>query len=189
MAQPKNPSPYIQIALLGKGSTEFRPSINLAIEEVDVSLKEYVKAAKELYNQDSTTTLRDLGAFDMKGGKGRLLELTNPSGWGEIKILQAILVKHEKAYILTAAVLKSEFATFQKNLLACLKSLDVAEDLWTPISDPKARSGFKELFASLGKGEKEQQWQKFQSQVLSIVELGAYWQFLALQEGRALCKK
>lgn len=184
-AQLKKHSPHVKIGFLGKGGTAFRPSINLATEEIDVSLKEYVKIVKDLHLQDPQLTLRDLGRFSMRGGKGRLLEMSNYSPFGELKLLQAILVKKGQAYILTAACLKKEFAQFQKGIIKALESLNVAKEIWTPLQDKKVQDQLKGLFSSLGTLEsKDQEWEKFQKQIASIESLGPYWQFLALQEGK-----
>src|SRR5579872_5748842 len=82
IAQLKNPSPHVKVGFIGKGTGEFRPSINLAEEDVDVSLKEYVKAVKELQLADPTTKWRDLGKLPMQSGTGRLTEMSNSSPWG-----------------------------------------------------------------------------------------------------------
>jgi hypothetical protein len=186
IAQLKNPSPHVRIGFIGKGTGEFRPSMNLAEEEVDVSLKEYVKAVKELQLADPTTKWRDLGKFQMEGGIGRLTEMTSTSPWGEIKILQTLLVKENKAYILTAAVLKEDLPKLQSDLLKSFHSLSITEELWTPIADPLKQREFETFFSNLGGSEeKELQWEKLQHQVISHKALGPYWQFLALQEGWA----
>jgi hypothetical protein len=182
----KNPSPHVKIGFIGKGTGEFRPSINLAEEEVDVSLKEYVKAVKELQQADPTTKWRDLGKFPMKSGIGRLTEMSSTSPWGEIKILQALFVAEDKAYILTAAVLKEDFMKFQNELLKSFRSLALAETLWSPIADDQERAKFETFFAALGSSEeKDLEWESLQKQVISQAALGPYWQFLALQEGHA----
>jgi len=180
IAHLKVPSPHVKIGFIGKGSTEFRPSINLALEEVDVSLKEYVKAVKELQLADPTTKWRDLGPFSMQGGAGRLTEMSNSSPWGTIKIFQAFLVADETAYILTAAVLKKDLPQFQVDLLNSFRSLTLTDDLWSPISDPAQREALQTRFALL---ETEEEWKPFQSSVESVTQLGPYWQFLALQAG------
>ncbi|OGN56267.1 MAG: hypothetical protein A3D96_02345 [Chlamydiae bacterium RIFCSPHIGHO2_12_FULL_44_59] len=182
-AKPKNPSPYVKIAFLGNGTTEFRPSINLAVEEVDVGLKEYVKTVKGLHVQDPQAKVRDLGKFSMKGGDGQLLEISNVSQFGNIKLLQAILVKNNLAYILTSASLKEEFAKFQSALIQSLASLNIIENIWTPIEDPDARNLVEALFQSLETGG-EAAWTQFQKKIVSIQTLGAYWQFCALEEGK-----
>ena len=176
IAQLKTPSPYVKIGFIGRGTSEFRPSMNLSTEEVDVSLKEYVKAVKELHLADPAATWRDLGKLSMKAGTGRLVEMSGASPYGETKILQAFFVKSEMAYILTAAILKEDFPKIQAELLKSFQSLNVLDDLWAPAPD---------LFASLGRGKQEEEWQKVQDTVKSLPELGPYWQFLVLQEGRS----
>jgi len=182
IAQLKNPSPHVKIGFIGKGSTTFRPSINLATEEIDVSLKEYVKAVKELQLADPTTKWRDLGKFPMEGGTGRLTEMSTSSPWGELQVFQAFLVKEGTVYILTAAILKEDLPKFHAPLLSSFRSLTFIDDLWTPIADSQRRSEFQALFTSLG--TEEGKWEKLQSCVSALAELGPYWQFLALQEGR-----
>ncbi len=190
IAQLKNPSPHVKIGFIGKSSGEFRPSINLASEDVDVPLKDYLKAVKNLQSADPTTKWRDLGKFSMQGGIGRLTEMSSTSAWGELKILQAIFVGDQKAHILTAALLKEDFPKFQNELLKSFQSLCLIDDVWSPISDPEEQARFKALFSSLGNSaEKERELDLLQKQVGAKAELGPYWQFLALQEGRSRIEK
>ena len=186
IAQLKTPSPHIKIGFIGQGSKEFRPSLNLATEEVDVSLTKYVQAVKELHLNDPTIQWRDLGKLQMQSGPGRLVEMSNTTPFGDIKIFQAFFIKNETAYILTAAILKEDFPKFQQEILKSLQSLTLIEDLSSPIADAKKRAEFQSLFAALGSSEeKEAEWEKLQTQVSANASLGPYWQFLALQEGRA----
>src|SRR5207253_2333301 len=127
----------------------FRPSINYAVEETDVSLKEYIKSVKEIQMADSSSKWRDLGRFAMKGGTGRLTEMASQSAWGEIKILQAILVKDKKAHILTTAILKEDFPKYQKDLLAALQSLQFAENVWEPMIDKDKKGKIATLLLSV----------------------------------------
>lgn len=194
-AFPKNSSTYVQVGFVGPGSTLFRPSINLTVEEeVDLSLKGYVKAVKEVHLSDAKTKWRDLGKFQMQAGEGRLTELTTPSAWGEVKMLQTLFVKDKKAYILTAAFLKEDLAKWQKEILASLRSLTLIPDLFAPISDPLARSSFETFFRSLGQFQTEQeleaqrktQWELLQKESAKhVANAGAYWHYLVLSEGKA----
>ena len=134
-SRPKHHSTHVQIGFIGEGSSKFHPSINLAVEEIDISLKEYVKAVKEIHLDEKNTTWRDLAKFTMKGGSGRLTEITSPSAWGDVKMLQAILVSGKTAYILTAAALKKEYPEIQKEILQSLQSLDLQPDLFASIAD------------------------------------------------------
>lgn len=187
IAQLKNPSPYVKIGFLGKGSNEFRPSINLSMEdEVDLSLKEYVKTVKELQMEENSSQVRDLGPFPMKCGQGRLLEITNSSPWGDIKVLQVLFVEEKKAYILTSAVLKEDFLQFQKQILESFRSLTLTDDLFSQIQDVDKRKSFSAFFSHLGTSEKKDlEWEDLQKQASEFSELGSYWIFLLLQEGHA----
>jgi hypothetical protein len=183
IAQLKNPSPHVKIGFIGIGSTPFRPSINLASESVDVSLKEYVQAVKKIQMEDPTVQWRDLGKLSMKGGLGRLIEMTNSSPFGQIKILQAFLLKGDTVYILTAALLKEELAQFQTDLLKSFQSMTLIDDLSSLIDDPQDRNAFQTLYSSLGSSDED--WETLQKQVKSLTHMGPYWQFLALQKGHS----
>lgn len=193
-AQPKHRSPHVQIGFVGKGSTDFCPSINLATEEVDISLKEYVKAVKGTHLSKSHTTWRDLGKFSMKAGEGRLTEIGEISPWGDVTMLQALFVKDTTAYILTAAVLKKDFPRFKEEILQSLQSFDLVADLFSPLSDKKKRLKLQHLFSTLGHFSSEEniasrqreQWEQLQKTILEeCSEMGGYWHFLALKEGYA----
>jgi hypothetical protein len=180
------------VGFIGNGSTQFHPSINLATEEVDISHKEYVKAVKEIHLAEPGTTWRDLGKFSMNAGIGTLTEISSTSAWGEVKMLQAILVKGKIAYILTAAVLKKDYPGMQQEILKSLQSLSLHPNLIAAIPSDNQQVKFNQIFSSLGKFATDEdisrlqksQWEQFQKEVGELSqEIGSHWQFLALQEG------
>ncbi len=190
-ALPKNLSPHIQVGFIGKGSSDFRPSINLALEEVDVSLKEYVKSVKKIHLSQPNTTWRDLGKFKQIAGEGRLTEISSRSGLGEVKMLQAIFIKDHKAYILTAAVEKKDYPNFYPAILQSLQSLTLSSDLIAALPREELRQRFSHLYSSLTQEPEEDlenwkktKWEELQKIVLEeCPEMGGHWQFLALKEG------
>jgi len=188
-ALPQTLAPCIQIGFIGNGAHPFRPSMNLAIEDVDVSLKEYVKAVKEIHLATPQTTWRDLGKFTTLSGEGRLTEIATTTPAGEVKMLQMILVKKNTAYILTGASIKEEFLQFQEIFTKSFQTLSLLDDLFSPLNSEKKQK-LEANFASLGaavsqESEREKQWIAWQKLVLQEAEeLGAYWQFLALKSGR-----
>lgn len=189
IAQPKHLSQHVQVGFLGKGSADFRPSLNIAFEEVDVPLKEYIKAVKKIHKAQPNTQWRDLGKLEMQAGTGRLTEISTTTPWGEVKMLQAIFVKDKMAYILTGAVLKQDLPQFQSVLLEAFKSLNLVADLF---ANPKAQE-IKTLFTSLGSSlnsddrerAQKQQWDNLQKAVKEVPEMGLYWNYLVLKEGYA----
>lgn len=186
IAQPKSDLGHLQIGFVNTSYRTFPPRISLATEEdAGTSVKEYVKAVKELQGTDpAIKEWRDLGALKMQGGSGHLIEMQSSSSLGDIKILQAILIKNETAYILTASALKKDFPSIQSQILKTFQSLTLIPDLLAPIKDLGKKEELKKIFASLGKSaEAKTELQNLQKSLKSYADLGAYWEFLALKEG------
>ncbi|MBF8262410.1 MAG: hypothetical protein HW387_75 [Parachlamydiales bacterium] len=161
--------------------------MNLAIEEIDCSLKEYLKSVREIHEEEMNVRWRDLGPFTFRSGKGRLAEITSSSPLGEVKMLQAILVQDHCAYILTGAVLREEFSRFQSELIAAMHSLTLKPDLFSAIQDAAKKSVLEKLFSSFGQilpEKRTSEWEKLQKIVLEEhASLGPCWHFFALKEG------
>ncbi len=186
---PQQLDSYIQIAFLGKGQSDLRPSLNLAVEEIDIPLNKYIKAVREIHETEMKVAWRDLGPFTFKSGKGRLAEITSATPLGEIKMLQGIFVQEGHAYILTGAVLKEDFSAWQNSLLNALHSLSIVPDLFTAIADPAQRSNLQEIFRSFDQAttneERQSRWSSLQKTILADYgSMGAHWQLLILKEGR-----
>lgn len=185
--KPADETGYVQIGFLGSGKTLFRPSLNLSIEQVDLGLKEYVKAVREIHEKEMHLPWRDLGEFVFKAGKGRLGEITSHSALGEIKMLQAIFIKNGFAYILTGSAHRDDFAETRPLLLKALRSLTLAADLFAPISDTVERERIKkryEQFVSLSPDARDEEWKELQAILAKQSSiLGSHWLYLALQEG------
>lgn len=187
-AFPENLSSCVQIGFLGKGSGQFRPSLNLATEEVDVGLRQYIKAVKEIHTAEPGTGWRDLGAFKSLAGKGRLTEISTSSPMGDVKMLQMIVVLKKTAYIMTGAALKDDFLRLQEVFLKAFQSLSLEKNLFSPLT-AKKQAEFETFFTALSAGaadeaEKEKKWKSLQSLVLKEDSMGDYWRFLVLKEGR-----
>lgn len=183
-----DPSDRGMIAFIGKAKKDVPPSLSFTTESTELSLREYVKAVKEIHESDLHVAWRDLGEFTFRAGKGRLGEICNPTPHGEMKILQAILVQNGCAYILTGAALKDEFSEHRAALVAAIRSLAVLPDLFSAVSDPKERDELKNRFENLSllgsAKERELEWQSLQKTLpKEFAQLGAYWHTLALQEG------
>lgn len=180
MAEPKDLKGTLKIGFMCSDRPEFPARVTLASEEeVDGTLKEYVKAVKTLQKSDpSVKNWRDLGALAMQNGEGRLIEMESESPAGPLKILQAFYLENETVYFLTASTLKKDFAQYQTELLKTFRSLAVFPDLFSPIKDAAKKKQLTELNASLN----SETLKTFYTEVQNQKELGPYWQYLALQE-------
>ena len=62
MIDPNLLSPKVLVGFVKKTKQGFLPSMNLAIEDVDISLSQYIKEVKKLY-EVTDSVWRDLGSF------------------------------------------------------------------------------------------------------------------------------
>lgn len=124
LAEQKELSSSVKSMVIGKGKHEFPPSINLAVEPYNGTLKQYLKIVKSI-NNANRAEWKDLGSIKTKAGDASLSQVDEKTEWGNIRMMHVIFVKNGYAYILTAASLKEEFSEFYKDFFASMRSLDV----------------------------------------------------------------
>lgn len=178
-ADPKALSSLVQVGFVGKGKKLFRPSLNLALEEIDCGMKEYLKAVKEIHESDPHTRWRDLGALRTKAGEARLTEISRKTKWGDVRMLQSILIHQNKAYILTGAVLRDEFSEQYKPLLKAMRSMRITDDLISVVENTDLRKKLEKACISLKNEKDTDSFQKF---VLDeYKDMGMHWQILMVK--------
>lgn len=121
-AETKDLPKSVKTMLVGKGSHEFPPSMNLGTEEYKGTLKDYLKKVKDI-NAAAGHEWKDLGLIDTKAGKASLSQLDSKTKWGNVRMMHLILLKDGVIYIVTAAALKEEFPKFYKDFFASFRSL------------------------------------------------------------------
>ncbi len=171
---------YVRVGFAGKGSGNFRPTINLAIENIgDSSLKSYLKAVKEIHESDKNTLWRDLGKFETAAGCAELTEITTKTQLGELRLLQLILLHDKKAYLMTGGMPTEEFALHRAPILKAFRSLTLTSNLFSTFPNLEKREKLEKAFANL----KEVGLNTFQQMVLEEgKEMGLHWQIVVLQE-------
>jgi hypothetical protein len=194
IADPSTLSPKVKIAFLKTSNKGFCPSINLAIEETDVSLSEYLKAVKTIHEQDRKNQWRALGKVRTAAGMAQLTEIDSTTEWGPVRILQLILIKDKYAYVVTAAALKEEMSNYYKEVQAAFRSLTISHDLLQNIPQQERRDMLKDqqtvLFAAASSEKSffedpvflEKNLIPFQKMVIdNFTDMGAFWQILVLR--------
>lgn len=201
IADPRTFSPHVQLAFLKNTGKGFCPSINLAVEETDVSLSEYLKAVKAIHEQDKGNHWRLLGKVRTPAGLAQLTEIDSTTAFGPVRLLQLILLKEGHAYVVTAAALREEFSNFYKEFQTSFRSLTITSDLFANIPQLDLRENLKQAQAKLYSAAeerlrsqenipnlledpafREKHWTVYQKTVLSdFEEMGAYWQILVLR--------
>jgi len=194
-------SPRVKICFIGKSSNNLLPSVNLATEEVDVSLKTYIDIVKSDCERDPNCVWRDLGKYNTPLGEGRLTEREMKTKWGVSRQVQLIVIKDHRAYILTAGALKEEFSRHYQVFEAVLRSLTMTENLTASVSLEKKQllqkmmGNLQTAFAAAiktgvsieqafeSKNFQKEFWKPFQQKIINdFTEMGAYWQILLLRD-------
>lgn len=114
--------PSVKTMVIGKGNSEFPPSINLGTETYHGTLKHYLKRIKDI-NTSQGAEWKDLGMIRTEAGDASLSQVDTKTQWGNVRMMHVILHKEGTIYILTAASLKDEFSTFYKDFFTSLRSL------------------------------------------------------------------
>ncbi len=109
----------------GHGNSQFTPSINIASESTQLSLKDYVAQAKSYHEGRAGTRCALLGNMATAAGSAEMLQIDRPSQWGDIRFVQAMLLQDGEAYVVTATCLKQEFSAFSSQIFKAIQSFSL----------------------------------------------------------------
>lgn len=127
LADPKALPPSVKVMVVGKGTSEYPPSLNLSTEKFSGTLKHYLKIVKAL-NESKGDEWKDLGTIRTEAGDASLSQVDTKSKWGTERLMHVILEKNGTIYILTAAALKNEFPKYYKEFFNSMRSLQINRD-------------------------------------------------------------
>ncbi len=200
LADPKLLSKSVKIAFLKKNMGKFCPSLNLAVEKVNVSLSEYLKAVKNIHENNHRNRWRQLGKVRTASGVGQLTEIDTDTEYGSVRMLQLILIKNSVAYVVTAAALKEEIAQYYKEFQTAFRTLQITSDLVSTVPQMERREllktqhqqmldAWQDVLASTSNKDpfqdpqfQKKYWLPFQNVVINECEdMGAHWQVLMLK--------
>lgn len=114
----------VKFMVVGTGSREVPPSINLGFEPYKGSLKDYLKIVKDI-NSAQGDNWKDLGTVQTAGGPGSLSQVDVKTEWGVIRQMHLIYLDQGVVYILTAAALRDEFPKFYNDFFNSLRSFKI----------------------------------------------------------------
>lgn len=122
LADKKTLPKHVLVMVVGKGTKDYPPSMNLGYDNFQGSLKEYFKIIKEI-NASQGCQLKDLGMIPTQAGPASLSQFDEKTSWGEVRQMHAIVLKDGVAYILTASALKEEFANYYQEFFKSMQTL------------------------------------------------------------------
>lgn len=155
IADPKKLPPSVKVMVVGKGSSEYPPSLNLATEQYEGTLKQYLKIVKDI-NDRSGAEWKDLGTIRTQAGDASLSQVDAKTKWGTERLMHVILIKDGVVYILTAGALKDEFPRYYKEFFTSLRSLRFNKDAYAMIADARRRDDLEKAVDDL-----KQKWVVF----------------------------
>jgi len=178
IADPQMLSKRTIIGFLDKRKSGFCPSINLTKERVTIPMEEYLSIVQK-NSQAKKQRWQRLGTMQTKAGPAQLIEIETKTKYGVARLLQAIVIKNETAYILTAGTLKKEFKKQAKPFQQAIESLTFCEDLFDAVQDMKIKQALQEAWQKKQSGV---DLNSFEEIVLKqCTSLGTVWQVLMLQ--------
>lgn len=137
-ADPKKLPRSVKVMVVGKSSSEYPPSLNLATEKYDGTLKQYLKIVKEI-NDRSGAEWKDLGTIRTQAGDASLSQVDAKTKWGTERLMHVILIRDGIVYIMTAGALKDEFPRYYKEFFTSMRSLRFNKNAFEMITDAKRR--------------------------------------------------
>ncbi|MFI0434732.1 MAG: hypothetical protein ACH350_03255 [Parachlamydiaceae bacterium] len=132
----------VRTMVVGKGLSNFPPSLNISSEPYKGTLKQYLKTVKNI-NTAQGYEWKDLGTIQTQAGLASLSQVDTKTQWGTIRLMHVILVKNDNVYILTGSALKDEFPTFYKDFFNAMKSLKVNKDIYETVTNIQERNQLK----------------------------------------------
>lgn len=124
MADPKALPPTVKVMVVGKARSILPPSINLATEPYNGTLKEFLRKIKKM-NEENGCPWKDLGTIRTQAGPASLSQADFPTKWGDMRMMHVILIRNGSVFILSASSLKAEFPLFYKDFFTSLRSLRI----------------------------------------------------------------
>jgi len=214
LVDPTKLSKTIDVAFVENSKKPFKPSINLGIEKVSITLDKYVLAAKKQITANKSNQWRELGYIINKSGKAHLAQIDSKNSCGDIRSIQSIFVNEGTVFILTAVALKEDFEYCLNTFIEAFESFCIKESALSSLSEGKAQSlekkindiknAWKNLEANQSKKPSDaslffdktfqkKHWKPFEKYLLkSHKEMGLFWQIKTsseLKESLTLKKK
>lgn len=194
IASPDASHKHVKIGFIGPSKQGFSASINLATEQIgNLSMAEYLKAVKEIYERTPQNRFRQLGKIKTGAGDSQLIEIDTKTEWGDIRMMQMITLKDKIAYIVTVAAQKEEFGTLIKEFHQSLQSFTLTDDLFIPVGKKRGNS-LRQAFEAIKKIKQEspavdketfekEHLHPFEKMIVKeFSDMGTYWQYLLFED-------
>jgi hypothetical protein len=135
---PEAQSDFVRVHVKGKGAP-VPPTVVLAVEKTTVDLRTYLQNCIEDHEAHVDSTCKKLGSIQTASGPASLLQVDRLTKWGEMRMLQSVILLDDTAYVMTATALQEEFPQYYKEFFGAIQSIKIREGLFTKVQDPDLR--------------------------------------------------
>lgn len=139
VSDPKILPKRVKVMVIGKGLSEYPPSINLGMEPYKNTVKDYLKTVKAI-NEAQGSEWKDLGNIQTQAGNASLSQVDLKTEWGDVRLMHVILQKSGMLYVITAAALKDEFPVYYKDFFTAFRSIRFNKEALEMIVSAKRRN-------------------------------------------------
>jgi hypothetical protein len=124
VTDPNEVDSRIVMLATGKGKLTIPPTLNLATEKTEVTLRQYLKIIRENTMAEGREW-KEIGNIETVSGTANLSQCDIETKWGKTRLLHAILLRDQVAYVLTASAMDDEFADNYELFFNSLRSLQL----------------------------------------------------------------
>ncbi|MCH9610902.1 MAG: hypothetical protein S4CHLAM81_05270 [Chlamydiales bacterium] len=117
----------VQVLAISPTKTRFTPSINIATEDTEQTISDYVETAKLYHESEGQTKVTRMGQIPTKAGSAELLQIDRKTDFGVVRFIQAAIIEQETAYVITATCLRDEFASYCSSFFDSIKSFEIRD--------------------------------------------------------------
>lgn len=209
VVDPSKLKPMFKIAFVERSKKPFKPSLNLGVQKVNVSLTDYLEAAKKQHLLNRNKKWNELGYVKTSAGDAHISQIDEKNQVGDIRSMQCILVKEGLAYVITAVALREDFTNYHNDFLKAFESFTICTDTLSSLNSEELKKNYdakvKELlhnwtlFLAASKSPqpleksfedkrfKRAFWTDFEKYLSkSFKDQGVFWQVMASKEVKHL---
>lgn len=209
VVDPSKLKPMFKIAFVEHSNKTFKPSLNLGIQKIDVSLTTYLEGAKKQHLLNRNKKWSELGYVKTTAGDAHISQIDEKNTIGDIRSMQCILVKEGLAFVITAVALREDFINYHNDFLKAFESFTICPDTISSLTSEELKTTYNikvkellhnwSLFLATSKTKDSPEktfedkrfqrgfWSDFEKYLSkSFKDQGIFWQVMASKEVKHL---
>lgn len=152
VVDPEKLSKSTKIAFIANSKKAFKPSLNLGIEKVSISLQDYIEAVKKQHTANRKHRWHEVGFLQTKAGTAHISQIDIKAECGDIRSMQSILIQNGYAYVITAVAMRDDFLEYHNDFIKAFESFAIYEDALHSLSSEELKIYYQKKISTLLQG-------------------------------------